>query len=194
MNTKSAVDRAVDKLFEEIRDHQGREHEFNKIDADVREEIRQKWSAIIATELATPPDAWATEDDKPLAEQAQIDAAFPTRSKNHNFINDALRMVGAKFTKWGLVALVHWLLMERAQAKKDAEKFWGLLCDTTTALGLLMPEKTPYLPDYAKHFKERYDARDKLLREIQKEMESGYIVGSMLEKYIDKINACVNDD
>lgn len=52
-----------------------------------------------------------TDDDKPLAEEADIVAAHPTNSGSDETFVEALRMVGAKRSKYGLVALVNWLLV-----------------------------------------------------------------------------------
>jgi hypothetical protein len=57
-----------------------------------------------------PADAWKDEDDKPLPEDAQIHAAFPTRSGRHDLYGEAMRLVSARYSKGGLVALVNWLL------------------------------------------------------------------------------------
>lgn len=53
-------------------------------------------------------DAW-------IAEQAAIDAAYPTRSGRHDLYAEAIRMVGAKHSKGALVDLVNWLLHQRTE-------------------------------------------------------------------------------
>lgn len=65
--------------------------------------------------------AWAddTDDDKPLPEDAEIKAAFPTRSERHDLYGEAMRLVGARRSKGGLVALVTWLLL-RAEHQRTA--------------------------------------------------------------------------
>lgn len=71
-----------------------------------------------ALDLAEPEeslDAWKGGDDKPLPEDDAIEAAFPTRSKRHDLYAEAMRLVGARYSKGGLVALVNWLLHEREQ-------------------------------------------------------------------------------
>lgn len=45
-------------------------------------------------------------------EDPLIQAAFPTRSGRHEEYGEAMRMVGARYSKGGLVALVHWLLCQ----------------------------------------------------------------------------------
>ncbi len=54
--------------------------------------------------------AWQDEDDRPLPEDVAISAAFPTRSGRHDLYAEAMRLVGAKYSKQALVALVNWLL------------------------------------------------------------------------------------
>lgn len=51
---------------------------------------------------------WA---DKPLPEEAEIRAAHPCQSGRHDLYAEALRLVGAKRSKFGLVCLVAWLLL-----------------------------------------------------------------------------------
>lgn len=62
-----------------------------------------------------------TDDDRPLPEDGQISAAFPTRSGRHDLYGEAMRLVGAKRSKGALVALVTWLLLERSKATARAD-------------------------------------------------------------------------
>ena len=55
-------------------------------------------------------DAWKDQDDKPLPEDDAIHAAFPTESDRHDLYQEAMRLVGARYSKSGLIALVNWLL------------------------------------------------------------------------------------
>lgn len=55
-------------------------------------------------------------DDRPLPEDKEIEAAFPTRSGNHEAYGEAMRLVGACRSKGRLVALVNWLLTRRDEA------------------------------------------------------------------------------
>lgn len=55
-------------------------------------------------------------DDTPLPEDAAMDAAFPTRSGEHECYAEAMRLVGACQSKGRLVKLVNWLLVERKRA------------------------------------------------------------------------------
>lgn len=59
------------------------------------------------------------DGDAPLPEDAEIDAAFPTRSGRHGLYMEAMRLVGARHSKGGLVALVNWLL-HRAEAARGS--------------------------------------------------------------------------
>lgn len=64
----------------------------------------------------TSKDEW---DDRPIPEDAEIHAAFPTRSERHDLYVEAMRLVGAKRSKGELVKLVNWLL-HRAQPATHA--------------------------------------------------------------------------
>jgi hypothetical protein len=66
------------------------------------------------------PDAWKDKSDKPLPEDDAIHAAFPTRSGRHDLYAEAMRLVGARYSKGGLVALVNWLL-HRASRHQASE-------------------------------------------------------------------------
>lgn len=61
---------------------------------------------------------WTIEEDQPLPEDAQISAAHPMETKQHALYTEALRLVGAKKSKYGLVGLVNWLLYEKLKAEK----------------------------------------------------------------------------
>lgn len=52
-------------------------------------------------------------DDKPLPEDAAIEKAHPMETDRHDLYQEAMRLVGAKFSKRGLVALVNWLLSDK---------------------------------------------------------------------------------
>lgn len=54
-------------------------------------------------------DVW-TDEDKPLPEDEAIRAAHPTRTSEHQRYAEAMRLVGAKRSKYALVDLVNWLL------------------------------------------------------------------------------------
>jgi hypothetical protein len=83
----------------------------------------------VAAQLNNPAQwpempAWAeqTEGDKPLpAEDPKIYRAFPTRSERHDLYGEAMRLVGARYSKAGIVALVNWLLHEADFTNKIIE-------------------------------------------------------------------------
>jgi len=66
--------------------------------------------------------AWG---DEPLPEDDAIQAAFPTRSGEHEAYAEALRLVGARRSKSALVELVTWLLVERKRARRDEQGVAG---------------------------------------------------------------------
>jgi hypothetical protein len=51
-----------------------------------------------------------SNEDRILHEDVYIDAAHPTETKQHDLYTEAMRLVGAKHSKYGLVDLVNWLL------------------------------------------------------------------------------------
>lgn len=71
-----------------------------KQDAEL-EDLRSKLAAALT---------WEDAEDKNTPEDAEISAAFPTRSNDHETYGEAMRLVGARYSKGALVALVNWLL------------------------------------------------------------------------------------
>lgn len=67
-------------------------------------------------EVINEERAW-TDEDKTLPEDAAIKVAHPTRSGRHDTYREACRLVGAKRSKYALVDLVNWLLVEREKAE-----------------------------------------------------------------------------
>lgn len=60
----------------------------------------------------------ASNTDLRIPEEDEIDEAFPTRSGRHDLYAQAATMVGAKYTKAGLIALVNMLLHRIDKATK----------------------------------------------------------------------------
>lgn len=60
-----------------------------------------------------PQSEWDDDEDVPLPEDDAIAAAHPTRTGRHDLYAEALRLVGARHSKGGLVDLVNWLLADR---------------------------------------------------------------------------------
>jgi hypothetical protein len=65
---------------------------------------------------------WKSDSDRPLPEDSEIEAAFPTRSGHHDLYWEAMRLVGARYSKGGLVALVTWLLLRITTAEADVAR------------------------------------------------------------------------
>ncbi len=84
--------------------------------AQGRLDVEQQMVESLRRSLAEAT-AW-TDDDKPLPEDEQIEAAFPTRTGRHDLYAEAMRMVGAKRSKGALVALVNWLLVQGEEAER----------------------------------------------------------------------------
>lgn len=61
------------------------------------------------------PAGWR---DEPLPEDDAITLAHPLRSGRHDLYAEAMRLVGARRSKGGLVELVCWLLLRVAVAEK----------------------------------------------------------------------------
>lgn len=88
------------------------------------------------------PDAWKDQDDKALPEDAAIEAAFPTRSKRYDLHAEAMRLVGARYSKGGLVALVNWLLHERDSLRETLDGIPECECRDCIAAISVLQEKT----------------------------------------------------
>ena len=73
------------------------------------------------------------DEDRPLPEDAAINAAHPIRTGNHAAYAEATRMVGAKRSKGALVELVNWLLTRNEQpgeaALTEIEKYARAVLD-----------------------------------------------------------------
>jgi hypothetical protein len=91
------------------------------------------------------PDAWKDEDDKPLPEDPEIHAAFPTRSGRHDLYATAMRLVGARYSKGGLVALVVWLLLK---GEKNVERLRTMFLECFACKASLQePTEPPHCID-----------------------------------------------
>ena len=62
--------------------------------------------------------------DKPLPEDPEIAAAHPVVTGKHYLYKTAMRLVGARYSKHGLVELVNWLLW-RLETQKPQEPKQG---------------------------------------------------------------------
>lgn len=80
--------------------------------------------------LKAQRELWAdgtNPDDRPLPEDAAIDAAHPMETGEHELYTEALRMVGAKRSKYALVDLVNWLLLKVKRSERDVAHLKQLL-------------------------------------------------------------------
>ena len=57
MTSKSVASRVVDAILEDLTDRRGLKHEWSKIDADVRAEIKKTWTGIVSKFLPPPSAA-----------------------------------------------------------------------------------------------------------------------------------------
>ena len=103
---------AIDELKAELATEKEDSKNFSEMNSELLAEI------VARTDKPCAPsdDAWKEEEDKPLPEDDKIHRAFPTRSGRHDLYAEAMRLVGARYSKAGLVALVNWLLHERIKA------------------------------------------------------------------------------
>lgn len=60
---------------------------------------------------------WENDVDLPLPEDDEIKSYHPIESGRHDLFNEAVRLVGAKQTKYSLVNLVNWLLHKNIKVK-----------------------------------------------------------------------------
>ncbi len=68
------------------------------------------------------------DDDTPLPEDEQIKAVHPARTdKRHDLYQEAMRLVGARHSKSGLVELVNWLLHRVSQANERACEYKAII-------------------------------------------------------------------
>lgn len=80
----------------------------------VADDVRAKVTAYIEKVVHLKDWPELDTEDQPLPEDEAIRVAFPTRSGRHEEYAEAMRLVGARRSKRGLVALVHWLLVRIA--------------------------------------------------------------------------------
>ena len=84
---------------------------WNKLpDTSVSEPIvRASFARTLERELIEAK-RWPKDGDEPLPEDAEIESAHPCETDDHKTYKKALRLVGARRSKFGLVNLVNWLL------------------------------------------------------------------------------------
>jgi len=123
-------------------------------DADYHDDVVDNWSqGWVQTYLSFGEELFRALDsetgewaDKPLPEDEEIKAAHPLHTNRHGLYAEAMRLVGAKRSKNGLVNLVTWLLTRlavadaRAHVERDALQ---LACDVVGAMVEGNPKVTP---------------------------------------------------
>lgn len=105
------------------RDRKLQVDELKSNNARIVQELLEKEATIakLREELNQYKDwsVFGDEEDSPIPEDEQIRAAHPMQTKQHKLYEEAMRLVGAKKSKFALVSLVNWLLAELAEAKAD---------------------------------------------------------------------------
>lgn len=61
MSNIDKAEKIVAALIKDLSDRRGLRHEWEQIDDDIQEEIRNTWVAIVLSKLAAPP----TTEEKP---------------------------------------------------------------------------------------------------------------------------------
>lgn len=110
-------------------------------------------------------------EDRPLPEDAAIDAAFPTRSGRHDLYADAMRMVGARYSKAGLVALVNWLLVRSDSFLPGSKKSSGERASIVSYLRVRADSIARARNDY--HEPTEADTQVNVLRDVARAIELG---------------------
>ena len=80
------------------------------------EKLRKQRDDLVTDRVAS----WG--DDQPLPEDEETRKAHPVRSDDHQLYSEAMRMVGAKNSKYGLVDLVNMLLHRIEKAKNPCRR------------------------------------------------------------------------
>ena len=78
--------------------------------------------------------------DSPLPEDDAIALAHPLRSGRHDLYAEAMRLVGARRSKGGLVELVCWLLLRVAVAEKRHMELLAAAVPDVAALKTWCPD------------------------------------------------------
>lgn len=76
-----------------------------------RAEVADLKSSIESLAMPGPWAPDAQDDDQDLPEEEQIHAAHPITSGRHDLFAEAMRLVRAKRSKYGLIGVITWLLL-----------------------------------------------------------------------------------
>lgn len=67
-------------------------------------------------------DVWKEQGDRAIPEDVGIGLAHPIRSGRHDLYQEAMRLVSAKHSKYGLIGIVNWLLLRLDVAEERMKK------------------------------------------------------------------------
>ena len=105
------VPREVDRMIWRDFESDGSKHAIEHTPKRCHTTVVAKLSAVIAER-----ERWENVHEDKWS--ADIQAAFPTRSGSHDEYGMAMEMVGNRYGKHELVALVNWLLVRAKKAEK----------------------------------------------------------------------------
>jgi hypothetical protein len=114
-----------ERLLALYKAHGGKFHGPHVEHASIEEEAFWRFVAAVHADGAHQVTHWAaSDDDRPLPEDDAIEAAHPVNDKrNTPLFEEALRLVDARRSKYGLVELVTWLLARERDAKSERDAF-----------------------------------------------------------------------
>lgn len=67
-------------------------------------------------------DVWKEQGDKAIPEDVGIELTHPVRSGRHDLYQEAMRLVSAKHSKYGIIGIVNWLLHRLSAAEETMKK------------------------------------------------------------------------
>lgn len=130
--TQTAIGIQMDmQVDEELPELPPMEHPLRKLGAILTDLLDEDWWAMCEQMLL---ECWAreseiqrlkewTEDDQQLPEDDEIRAARPRTTDGNDLYAEAMRLVGAKRSKYALIDLVNWLLVEARANALDAARY-----------------------------------------------------------------------
>lgn len=121
-------------------------------------------------------------DEKALPEYYEINKVHPTRSGDHATYAEAMRLVGARQSKYALVDLVNWLLHREKQALAEVERLRARQSERTRLLGSM-----PILSPGRTHQREQWRADVGRMSDEDKEWLLDHMLE--LEQWVDRIGS-----
>jgi hypothetical protein len=92
--------------------------ELQRANADLTARAEELGAEIVRLRASPAEPGFVWDGDKPLPEDEAIEAAHPLRTGRHDLYREAMRLVGARHSKGGLVNLVTWLLYRVERGEK----------------------------------------------------------------------------